>query len=807
VDTDTAADSAAPEQPPAEEMVYLNVQDGDIRDIIKQVSKATGRNFIIDDKLRGRKLTILSERKMTKGELFQTFLSALNVAGYTVVEGPGGVFKVVGLQEAKKHPIPTHVDTIPISDAFITRLITLTNVGAADMMRAIRDMISRGGGVQVYLPTNTLILTDSGSNIDRLMKIIKELDQEGPQQVMEVIPVHFASAKEVANMVNQLFQQQKSGKSANKPGEPVDLDEVSKMIPDDRINSIVVLASKRAMLQVREIIRKLDRRLTGDQEGRIHVYYLKHAQAKEMATTLSSLTQGAGKAKAGAAAAVLADFGGEIKITADESTNSLIITASFKDYKTLISRVVSKLDVRRPQVYLEAAIMELRITNDRSYGTSGHGGFGGSLLGFGQTFGAIQGLQGSVLSGPTSGPALLGGIISQSTVNINTVNPATGDSKAVSIPAFSAFLQALSTYGDVNIISTPNLLTLDNEEASINVEREVPIPGPQTIGAAAVASITPVTYETAGLKLKIKPQIGFGETITLKIEQELSTFGERDPVLNAPTKVKRNVSTNVLCKDGQTVVIGGLMEDQIENTKRKIPILGDIPLLGFFFSQTSKRTNKSNLLIFLTPHIVKDSTDFQEILQRKVSERNKFVEHNYGKRQQEIIRASIKSHRKDLLEFKDGQLTPAPMRTPTPGMLLPPQATPPQAGLQTIPMTPVITAPPISLAPAKGGKAPVWVPSASSAPSSGVSSTTQPIIEESVISSATTPAPSAPATDIPPTSSVTDDVRWKKTLKKQAESAAAKATSAGTIAPLVPEPTITIPPAPGSRKNGLKLGY
>ncbi|MBI2343227.1 MAG: type II secretion system secretin GspD [Deltaproteobacteria bacterium] len=804
---DAGAASAGNATPgtPKEDEVYLNVQDGDIRDIIKQVSKATGRNFIIDDKLRGRKLTILSERPMTTGELYQTFLSALNVAGYTVVEGPGGIYKVVSLNEAKNNPIPTHVDTIPISDLFITRLITLNNVGAAEMMRAIRDMVSRGGAISVYPQTNTLILTDAGTNIDRLMKIIKELDQEGPQQVMEIIPVVNATAKDIAAMVNQLFEQQKQGQQKPKPGEPVDIDEVSKLIPDERTNAIIVLASKRAMEQVRGIIRKLDQRLVSSEEGRIHVYYLKHARAKDLATTLATLTQEAGKTKpptgaspagGGPPAPILAEFSGEIKITADEAINALIITATYKDYKALIDRVISKLDVRRRQVFLEAAVMELRISSGTQYGVSGHGGLGGSLLGFGQSFGAVQGLQGQLLSPATDAPALLGGIISQQTVDITTVNPATGASSSVSLPAFSAFLQAISTAGDVNIISTPSLLTLDNEEAEIRVEAEEPIPGPQTVSTGGIGQITPVTYEKAGLTLKIKPQIGYGDLVNLEIEQELSTFGvARNPSLGAPSKIKRNVKTNVLCQDGQTIVIGGLMEDQVESSKRKIPILGDIPLLGFFFSHTDKKSSKSNLLIFITPHVVKDSTDFNEILKRKIADRNRFVEHNYGKRQQEVIRASIRSHREDLLEFKDGEtaegILPAAPMMPSPSKgVLPPGATAPQASIQPAPIPPIISAPPLTVGSGGGAavptgpvqatsksapvvQPPVWFPSGAAPPtgtSAPGSSVGAPIIDRTLVPESST---------VPP----------------------------ATSRALAPPATITIPPAPDSRKKSVPLGY
>lgn len=675
-----AAASAAATTPPGfdcdhldDQHFCLNAPKAKIEDIIRQISAWTKRNFILDSTVQGKEITILSERPMTRGEVYQAFLSALNVAGYTIVEGPGGVFKVVGLTDAKKYPIPTHVDTTPMSDLFITRLVTMRNISAKDMYDAIKDMVSKGGSISAYTQTNTLIITDSGANIDRLMKIIKELDQEGPQQTMEIIPVKHASAKEIAGIVNQLFEQKtQAGKTKPKAGEPVDIEEVSKLIPDDRTNSIIVLASKRAMDQVRSIIQRLDQKMAGGQEGHIHVYYLKYAKADELATTLTTLVSGAAKkaepgkeSKPSAAGAVpiVAELEGGIKVTADKTVNALIITSTFKDFKTLVDKVISKLDVRRRQVYLEAVVMELSIDTAKDYGFSGHGGVGaGAMLGFGQSFGALSGLQGSLLSGPESAPALLGGLISQRTVNLQTVG-AQGQSQSVSIPAFSAFLTALSTYGNANIISTPNLLTLENEEATIEVQEEEPIPGAQSIGTAGVTTLNPVQYEKAGLILKIKPSVGYGDSIALKIDQELSTFGARVQGLNAPSKSKRKVQTNVLCQDGQTIVIGGLMQDELTAGKRKIPVLGDIPLLGFFFSRTNKQVGKRNLLIFLTPYIVRDSRDFQEILQRKIEQRNTFVQQNYGKKQQETIRDMIRSHREDLLEFSE-DFSAEPAQTP-----------------------------------------------------------------------------------------------------------------------------------------------
>ncbi|MBI2091866.1 MAG: type II secretion system secretin GspD, partial [Deltaproteobacteria bacterium] len=500
--------AAEAETTPAEELVYLNVQDADIKDVIKQISKATGRNFIIDDKIKG-KITIISERPMTREEAYQTFLSALEVAGYTIVKGPAGVIKIVPLKDATRSPIPTHVDSTPVTDMFITRLIPLQNISAVEMSNAIKPLISAEANLFAYPATNTLIITDSGTNIDRLMKIIKELDQEGPQQVMEIIPVNNASARDVAQMVDQLFEQQKAAGGAKpavkKAGELEEMAEVSKIIPDERTNSIIVLASRRAIDKVKSIIQKLDRKMEEGQEGKIHVYYLKHAKAKEMAETLSTLTAGAGAAKkdakgGGAAGPVLAEFEGGMKITADEATNSLVITATAKDYQTLIDKVVSKLDIPRSQVYLEAVVMELTVKKNKSYGLLG--AFGGGTVGGARIFGSdpySNTLSGLLTGGgPSALPGLLGGLIGRDNVPVNIG----GEER--SIPSMGIFLSALSTYGDSNIISTPNILTLDNQEAKIEVKKKSYYQGNPSMSGTILQYSTQSAED--GLILKITPQ-------------------------------------------------------------------------------------------------------------------------------------------------------------------------------------------------------------------------------------------------------------------------------------------------------------
>ncbi len=657
---------AAQPPPAGDEMVYLNVQDEDIKDVIRQISKATGKNFIIDDKVRG-KVTIMSEKMMTKEEAYQAFLSALEVAGFTTVTGPGGIIKIVSLKDAASSPIPIHVDSTPYTDSFVTRLISLENISALDMSNAIKGLISKSGNMFAYPATNTLIITDSGTNIDRLMKIIKELDQEGPQQVLEIIPINYADAKDVAQKVLSLFeiQQQQTTttrRTTRRTATPQveDIEDVSKIIADERTNSLIVLASKRAIDRVRDIIKKLDQPLDTAESGSIHVHYLKYANATELASTLSAVTSGAkaaatqskGAKGASGTQAVVAQLEGGINIGADETTNALIITASAKDYKTLVDELISKLDIPRRQVFLEAVVMELEVFRRNQAGASGYAGAGSSsLLGFGSfgfnDFSAMNGMFDP--TGFFATPGLLGGLLSRNTVTIN-VPSSGGGTTELTIPSFAAFLNFLQTYRDANIVSTPNIMTLDNQKASIEVTRIQYATKTTQSGTTGFQSIEPYPLE-AGLTLEITPQISEGDAVRLEINHKLSNFtGDPGPTGAAP-QTKRQIQTTVVAMDGQTVVLGGLMEDTVTHDKAKVPILGDIPLIGFLFKSSTSSTTKNNLLVFITPHVLRDPSDFAEVSRQKIESRNRFIQDNYGKRQQRAIYDTIAMHRADLLTF------------------------------------------------------------------------------------------------------------------------------------------------------------
>lgn len=670
-DNDTTTTNSTSEQAVPEGMIMLNGVDVDIKDMIKLISNTTGRNFILKDTVKG-KITIISEKPMTYQMAYEAFLSALEVNGFTVVETPAGLLNIIPKKDSITKPTDLFKDESPNTDKFITRIIQVNNISANDVFNVIKPMISKDGNSFAYPTTNSVIITDSGSNIDHILKLIKELDQEGPQEVLDIIPIINADAKDIAGKVNEIFSEDKEGADAANKRRQVfrrgqdntamdDVQQISKIISDERTNSVIVLGTKRSILKIRNLISKLDRNITGI-EGTIHVYYLSHANAKELAEVLNNLVSGssssasktsaAGKPGApttnrtGAASSV--ELEGGVKVTADEGTNSLVITASPKDFTTLVDKVISKLDIVRPQVYLEAVIMSLDVTKSTSLGISGNAGGifntlsgGGTMTGFGSLLPAST----SAISSMASAVGGLGaGVVSSDTTSFTLA-----DGSTVSIPAISGIIQALQSDTDVNVLSTPSVLTLDNEEASIQVGKNVPVPSGTTV-SSGVTTFN-VTREDVGIILKITPQISESDTVKLKIEQEISSVSANDPSLG-PTLEKKQVKTSIVAKDKQTIVIGGLIDDQNLVATQKVPLLGDIPVLGNLFRNRQVSKAKSNLIVFLTPYIIKERNDYLAILKKKIEERNAFIDMNYGTGQKKQIRQAIHNHAMDLLEFK-----------------------------------------------------------------------------------------------------------------------------------------------------------
>ncbi len=582
-----------------ESTVTLNLKDADIGALISTVAEITGKNFIVDPRVKA-KVTVISSKPMNKDEVYKVFLSILDVHGFAVIPS-GSVLKIEPDINAKQSAIPTLPDKdIAGTDMVATQIIPVHNVSAAQLVPILRPLIPQQGHLAAYPATNVLIISDHVSNIERLVKIINRIDQAGDSDI-EVIPLQHASAAEVVRILIAL--------SKPTPGEAPATGGAPNFIADERTNSILMSGDKSVRLAMRAIIAHLDTPM--ENTGNTRVVYLRYAQAKDMVAVLKGVGTSQSKGPSGVPAAAAAAAGQQFDIQADEATNSLVITAS-PDVMRSLEQVIQQLDIRRAQVLVEAVIAEVSSTKAKNLGVQWI--FDGSpsnnpvgVINFTGSGTGIAGLTGAVASGSAGAATAAASIPQGATLGFGRFNDKNFN--------FGALLQALASDGDTNILSTPNLLTLDNEEAEIVIGQNVPFvtgsfssTGGGTTGTGTTVSnpFQTIQRQDVGLTLKIKPQINEGDAIKLDIQQEVSSIsppvqGTSDIVTN-----KRSIKTSVMVDDGKMVVLGGLIEDKVTESVSKVPLLGDIPLLGSLFRSKNSSKAKTNLMVFIHPKILRD---------------------------------------------------------------------------------------------------------------------------------------------------------------------------------------------------------
>jgi len=584
--------------------ITLNLKDADIRALISTVSKFTGKNFIIDPRVKA-KITVISSETLTPDEVYEVFLSVLQVHGYAAVPS-GSVIKIVPEVNAKQGPLPMK-STIPgnPNDELITKVIGLDHVPAAQLVPILRPLVPQQGHLAAYNPTNTLIITDYAGNIQRLMRIIAGVDKAESDE-LEVIPLQHASAPELVRIVNSLYPQAAKDQ-ANKIN----------LAADERTNSILMSGERAVRLKIRTTIIQLDTPLD-DGGGNTHVIYLRYAKAENMMEILTGLqekqvratTTGArGKTATKTVSRQMAGtsfIGENTIIQADAETNALIITA---DPNTLLSlkSVIRQLDIRRAQVHIEAIIAEISTNRDKEVGVgavvdgtnSSETTFPvgiSNLVGLGDIIAAAAGSEDAALNVLSNlGSGLTLGVGAETSSGVR----------------YGLILKALQTDSAANILSTPSIVTLDNEEAEIIVAQNLPFITGQFTGAGTVNPQNPfqtIERQDVGLTLRVTPQINEGDTIKLDIEQEVSdvvTITEN----SGPVTRKRSIKTSVLVDDGGILVLGGLIEEIVDDTQSKVPLLGDIPVLGWLFTSRASTKRKQNLMVFLKPEILRDFND------------------------------------------------------------------------------------------------------------------------------------------------------------------------------------------------------
>jgi general secretion pathway protein D len=584
------------------ETVTLNLKDADIGALISTVAEVSHKNFIVDPRVKG-KVTVISSRPMNSDEVYQVFLSILKVHGFAAVPS-GEVIKIIPDVNAKQEDIPTATAAEPGSgDEMVTRVIQVNNVSAAQLVPILRPLVPQQGHLAAYPATNVLIISDRASNVERLASIIHRIDKSSDSEI-EVIPLQHASAAEVVRVLTTLTRSTTVGKGPGVAGGQ------QVLVADERTNSILLGGDRSERLRLRAIISHLD--APQEAGGNTDVVYLRYAEAKEIVDVLMGVgkieEKEAGQSKGTAAGA--AKRGGSFDIQADESTNSLVITAP-PDIMRTLKRVISQLDIRKAQVLVEAAIAEVSGTVARDLGVqwlfgSSNGRTPIGIVNFTNAGTPITDIANAVA-----------GVASSSSSSTSGTLPSIADSLVVGGAdytkghfSYAAVLNALASDADTNILSTPTLVTLDNEEAEIVIGQNVPfVTGSYTNTGATSGSTNPfqtIQRQDVGLTLKIKPQINEGDAMRLDISQEVSSIassvtGAADIVTN-----KRSIKTNVMVEDGQVVVLGGLLDKQVRTSVQKVPLLGDIPLLGNLFKARKSDVNKTNLMVFIHPVILRN---------------------------------------------------------------------------------------------------------------------------------------------------------------------------------------------------------
>jgi general secretion pathway protein D len=674
--------------------VVMSFDKRDLTEVIQFVSQFTQRNFILPERVSG-KITILSNSPIPADDVWNVFVAALDANNWAVYP-VGKYWKLVEKKQSSRANIPIFLEKgqePPPTEQMVTKLFKLRYVEADQMRNVLNQFTSRDSDFQIF-PPDTLVISDLGLNMRRLEKLIEQLDQPGGSEEIHIVPVHYAGAQELAQKLTEIFQAQAPSPRGGvprqlgvaepivQPGQPLPMlqpgqasvaagpVQIGKIIPEERTNKLIVIAGARSFSRVMELIRQLD---VPAGEGGVHVYYLENAKADEVASTLQALAQGArhttgpggarppgipapppGSAPAGPVSADL--FSGEVKITADKNTNSLVVIASQADYRNLV-KVVQRLDIRRRQVFVEAVIMEVDLESDLNVGVSMHGGTIVKDINFGGARGDAPVVVGSEMGGLNS----LGGLASLGSLGGFLAGlqgpPITVPGLNITLPSFAILLNALQSSSDVNVISTPHVIMTDNTEGEITVGQNVPFqagyaPGGLSsltsgagtgTGGTAAGALTgslvglggigslyaPIQRQNVELRLRIKPQINESDYVRLDVDEQTEEIASNDPVLG-PTTAKRSAKTTVVAKDQETVVIGGLIQERTIRGVKKVPVLGSLPVLGWLFrNETSKKT-KTNLLLFLTPYIIRDQADYRRIFERKMAERAEFVKRFYG---------------------------------------------------------------------------------------------------------------------------------------------------------------------------------
>jgi general secretion pathway protein D len=625
---------ASAQAPSVIEPTYsVNFKDTDIVDVVKAVAEVTGRTIIVDPKVRGP-IKVISSKPLNKKEYYELFLAILDIHGFTAVES-AGVVRIIANRDARNMAIPTEQNIRDKDDGYITQIIQLNNISASKVLAALRPLVPQYGHLSAYEPSNALIISDTRANIARINELISQMDKAAVLTT-DVFQLHYAQATEVVAMINQLEKPDPNRGATTSP--PI-------VVADKRINAVIVSGDEMSRQRIKGIVDSLDRPQA--RNANLKVIYLSYAKAADVAKVLSGMLQSQNQGKTGEGAA------GQANVQADESTNSVLITAD-SDTMQSLKAVVDSLDIRRAQVLVEAIIVEVQNSDGSELGVQWM--YRDPDNGFGASTDGKKGLDIGAAALDTSDAglrALAGGLsgIAGQTFGIGRLGKS-GD--------FLGLLRILQTKSGTNVLSTPNLLTTDNTKASISVGQKIPFKtgsysgttGTTGTGSSGFQSpFNTINRESVGVKLEVTPHINEGDSLMLDVKQEVSGVSDKNNP-DGPITDERKIDTQILIADGQTVVLGGLIKDDVQVGSTRVPLLGSIPLVGRLFRNETSTKLKTNLLVFIRATVIRD---------------DKVMEGATAEKYQTIRDLQIKSRRQEgfksipvLPEWKDTQLKESP---------------------------------------------------------------------------------------------------------------------------------------------------
>jgi general secretion pathway protein D len=639
----------------------------ELKDLIAWVMGFTCKNFVLDPRIvsTGKKVTVIAPNKMTPNEAYAVFLASLSTMGLTVVP-KGNINRIVESATAKNETVPIMRGGVPANQDQIVRYVLRPSHMQAEALRNVLDSMRSPAGV-VQTAGNVVLITDYGSQVRDMLSLSKTLDVPGNIEGIYTIPVKHADATQLQAKINEILGVS-AGAGGNAPAAPPAgrggrgqgaapqagaqfVDDgasmaaavPSKILVDDRSNTLIVVSNEAGYMRVKALVDRLDILLDTEGGSAIRVYPLENALAEELAQTLTNVLSGqtqqaarpgqppapAGRPAPAPTPSPIGDLGsaleGQVRVIGDKPTNSLIVMSSGRDYLA-VRDVIRRLDQPRRQIFIEALILEVAVSKSLDLGTSSHGGLpvnnsNAIVLGGVQTA-TLKSINPASLAALTG---LVGGLIGSPLTNSQTF-------LGTSIPSYAVLFQALANQDNSNILSAPHIIAIDNEKAELSVGNNIPyraglsfggLPGAGAPGQPLGAIGQNIQREKLNLTLNVTPHISSNETVRLEIEQETKDLGGSDPELG-PTWAERKLKTQVVVHDQESVVIGGLIQEREIYNVTKVPLLGDVPILGYLFKYSSKQKKKTNLLVVLTPYIIKDQLDLAQIKERKTREYREF---------------------------------------------------------------------------------------------------------------------------------------------------------------------------------------